>query len=55
MIGQNISHYKILEKLGEYGMSQTFPRSRLVGREEESLTPKDFGALKRSGSGRFYL
>ena len=48
MIGRDISHYpppvdKILEKLGEGGLSQTFPRSRFVGSLDESLNPKDFG------------
>ena len=31
MIGQTISRYKILVKLGEGGMSQIFPRTCLTG------------------------
>ena len=50
MIGQTISHYKVLEKLGEGGMSQTFPRSSRqvgIGRVAANLRIP----LKRSGCG----
>jgi len=53
MIGHVISQYKILEKLGEGGMSQTFPRAffspegMASPRVDESLSIP----LERSGSG----
>jgi len=50
MIGQTISHYKILEKLWECGMSQTFPRSRFIGRVDISLRiPLESASADRSG------
>jgi len=49
MVGKTISHYKILEKLGEGGMSQNCPRVlHLVGRVVAVLRIP----LKRSESGR---
>jgi hypothetical protein len=59
MIGQPISHYKILEKIGECGMSQNFPRVKRVD-EVLSVRLGRHGALRqipleRSGRGRHII
>jgi hypothetical protein len=52
MIGQIISHYKILEKLAEGEMSKSYPRVEGVG---VTLILKEFGALKGSENRRGIL
>ena len=55
MIGQLISHYKILEKLGEGGMSQIFLRvPQQAGRVVEVLRIPLESAVA-DGSGRRYV
>jgi hypothetical protein len=52
MVGQTVSHYRILEQLAEGEMSKSYPRVEGV---VVTLTLKEFGALKGSENGRGIL
>jgi hypothetical protein len=52
MVRQTVSHYRILEKLGEGGISQSYPPVEGV---VVTLTLKKLGALKGIESGRGIL
>jgi hypothetical protein len=56
MIGQTISHYQIIEKIGEGGMDVVYKVPKLpaiptaVGRADAVLPPKEFGATFFAGT-----
>jgi len=52
MVGQTLSHYKILEKLGGGGMSQSYPRIPIDSGRVEVTMMIPLEAAKADGSGR---
>ena len=52
MIGTTISHYRILEKLGEGGMSQSYPRVPTHSGRVEVTLRIPLESAKAEGSGR---